>query len=224
MWRSIIQTGSFSDIFISKKKDGTLFYDKKDISAIKDENGRAIYYVSISSDISAQVQKEIELENEAYRDTLTNIFNRKKYEIIMDQKILQYKQNSKIFSLIIIDIDHFKEINDTYGHDMGDYILKEISNILQENIDDNDFLFRWGGEEFVILTNSDTSKAYNKALELKDTIKLNRFQSISVTASFGVSCIKENLTKKELFKQADQALYNAKSNGRDRVIVYDNKL
>lgn len=224
MWKSIIQTGSFSDIFISKKSDGTLFYDKKDISTIKDENGRAIYYVSISSDISDQVQKELELENQAYIDTLTNIFNRKKYEIIIDKKIIEYKQNNKIFSLILIDIDHFKEVNDTYGHDMGDYILKEMSNILQENIDDDHFLFRWGGEEFAILVNYDAKQAYEKAFELKDMIKLNRFQSINITASFGISTIVDDITKKELFKQADQALYSAKSNGRDSVIVYRDEL
>lgn len=106
---------------------------------------------------------------------------------------------------------------------MGDYILKEISALLQDNIGDDDFLFRWGGEEFVILTNTNSSGAFEVAYELKNSIKNKIFQSIKITASFGIASMQDNLTKKELFKNCDKALYEAKNSGRDKVVVFSDK-
>jgi len=220
MWESIISNGYFSGTFISIKKDATLFYDRKEISTIKDNTGRPIYYVSISSDISEQVQKEVELENQIYIDSLTNIYNRKKFEIIMERKIKEYTINNKLFSLILLDIDYFKMINDDYGHDMGDYILKELSQTLQDNLRSSDFLFRWGGEEFAILIDGTVENAKQLSEKLRINIKDKNFQSIKITASFGISCMKNAKNKDMLFQQADKALYQSKENGRDRVEIY----
>lgn len=220
MWESIISDGYFNGTFISIKKDTTLFYDKKEISTIKDESGRPIYYVSISSDISEQVQKEVELENQIYIDSLTNLYNRKKFEIIMKRKIKEYTINNKLFSLILLDIDYFKKINDDYGHDIGDYILKELSHVLQENIRSCDYLFRWGGEEFAILIDGGSENARNLSAKLRQNIKNSNFQSISITVSFGISSMDNAKDKEVLFQQADQALYRSKQNGRDTIEVY----
>lgn len=220
MWKSILTKGSFSDVFISRKKDGSLFYDKKDINTIKDKNGDPIYYVSISHDITNQVQKEKKLQKEVFVDTLTKQYNRKKYDKVISQKIEKFNQDKELFSLILIDIDHFKSINDNYGHDMGDYILKEFASLIKENIRSTDMLFRWGGEEFALLVDQDKEQALKTATKLKETIKKHNFQSIKITASFGISQIEDNIISSRLFNNADKVLYEAKKSGRDCVKVF----
>lgn len=220
MWRSILKTGKFSDIFISRKKDNTLFYDKKDISTLKDDEGNPVYYVSISRDITHDIQKQKTLEEQVFVDTLTTLYNRKKYNEIIEQKIKTFQSSEELFSLILIDIDFFKNINDTYGHDIGDYVLQEFSSLLKNNTRDDDVLFRWGGEEFAILVNKEIDEAYKLAKKLRESIAKHNFQSIKITASFGISQINTGVNKQLLFNKADHALYQAKQSGRDKV-VYD---
>lgn len=138
----------------------------------------------------------------------------------MKRKIKEYTINNKLFSLILLDIDYFKKINDDYGHDIGDYILKELSHVLQENIRSCDYLFRWGGEEFAILIDGGSENARNLSAKLRQNIKNSNFQSISITVSFGISSMDNAKDKEVLFQQADQALYRSKQNGRDTIEVY----
>lgn len=220
MWESILRKGKFRDIFISRKKDGTLFYDKKDISTIKDDEGNPVYYVSISTDISKQMKKEKALEKEVFTDSLTKIYNRRKFEQIINQKITRYKNEEKIFSLILIDIDHFKSVNDNYGHDIGDYILQEFAKLVKKNIREDDLFFRWGGEEFALLVDANGDECFKISQKLRIKVSLKSFQSISITASFGVSEISQNIDSNTLFTKADKALYEAKRKGRNQVVVY----
>lgn len=220
MWRAILKKGTFSDVFISKKKDGSLFYDKKDINTIKDSNGDPLFYVSISHDITQQVKKEQKLQSEVFIDTLTNQYNRKKYEQVIGQKINKFQQDQKVFSLVLVDIDYFKSINDTYGHDMGDHVLKELALLIQNNIRQNDMLFRWGGEEFALLLDQNKNQAFQTAQKLKQTIKKYQFQSIHITASFGIAEVCNDIDSSTLFKNADKVLYTAKNSGRDCIKVF----
>ena len=219
MWRSLIKKGSFVGVFESIKKDGTLFYDKKNISTIKDQNGSSLYYVSISQDISKQLETEKELKKEIYIDTLTKVFNRKKYDEIILNMIKLHKSNKKSFSLVLIDIDYFKSINDNYGHDMGDYILQEFAKIIQETIGEERDLFRWGGEEFAILIDSNLEDTLEICENLQKKIRSHRFQSINLTASFAIGVFQRNDTEKTLFKKVDKALYVAKNSGRDKRVI-----
>lgn len=219
MWRSLLKYGHFKGVFESIKKDGTFFYDKKTIKTIKDNEGTSIYYVSVSRDISKQRKEEEELKKELYLDRLTQLFNRRKYDEIIDQKVENYELTNSQFCLVLIDIDYFKAINDNYGHDMGDFVLKEFAKILQENIRKSDLLFRWGGEEFALVVDNDIMKTYNLSEKLRNIIAKHSFQSIKVTASFGVSSIKKGFNKKTLFKNSDKALYKAKQAGRNKVII-----
>lgn len=219
MWRSLLKNGEFQGVFESCKKDGTYFYDKKHIKTLKDEDGNSVYHVSISSDISKQKKQEDELKKELYLDSLTGVFNRRKYEEYIDEKFLEYREINKVFSLILIDIDHFKSINDNYGHDMGDFVLKEFARLLQKNIRDDDILFRWGGEEFALIVDQDIESAKNLSEKLRMIIATSKFQSINVTASFGVSCVCQASDKKRLFLNSDKALYSAKQTGRDKVVT-----
>ena len=221
MWHSILSTGSYTDIFISKKKDGTLFYDKKNITTIKDNEGDPIYYVSTSTDISKQIAKQKNLESQVYIDSLTQTLNKKKYDEIVEELLEEHKIINKTFSLILIDIDHFKNINDLYGHDVGDYVLTEFSKLLKDNTRDDDLLFRWGGEEFIIITQNTKTDALNLAEKLRLETSNKKFNLIRITASFGISEVSEKIDKKTLFKQADNALYKSKTSGRNQVQIFN---
>ena len=138
------------------------------------------------------------------------------------KEISKFKRYKTPFSILIIDVDFFKRINDLYGHDKGDLIIKEISSLIQKNTRNTDICARWGGEEFLILTpNSDLKAALTLANSLREFIEKNDFkmEKDKVTISIGVSTYNENLTQEKLIKLADNALYKAKGNGRNRVEI-----
>jgi len=151
-------------------------------------------------------------------DTLTQIFNRRKIDEILDS-YLENKEN--IISLIMFDIDFFKKINDKYGHDLGDYALVELSKLVSKNIRAEDILARWGGEEFMIIViDLDIDKTYELAYKLKLLLNRHRFDTFkSMSCSFGVATLRDNDTKSSLLKRVDDALYKAKESGRDKVSI-----
>lgn len=162
------------------------------------------------------------LKELAYKDQLTKLFNRKYLEQYLDLKYKEFKNFNKKFSLIFLDIDHFKEINDTYGHDIGDEVLKMVSKSLSESIREDDLVIRWGGEEFVILCGSmsrnDLKKLSNTIRVLvKNSYFLYKDKKNNVTISLGATIIKKEDTKKSLIKRTDKLMYKSKKSGRDMV-------
>ena len=166
-----------------------------------------------------------ELEKLSQTDKLTSLYNRAKLDSILENEMKIIKRYKDYASLAIIDIDHFKNINDTYGHNVGDIILKELANILKENIRETDFVGRWGGEEFlVILPRTNERNAVITAENLRKTIENHKFHNnIKVTASFGVCECKTNNPIKCLI-HADKALYNAKNSNRNCVRTYSESI
>jgi diguanylate cyclase (GGDEF)-like protein len=160
-----------------------------------------------------------EKEYLATTDSLTQIYNRLKFDELFNIESERAKRYTTALSLIIFDIDYFKQINDTFGHDAGNYVLIEVSNIANKNIRSSDVLARWGGDEFVILVpeiNIDGSKQL--AEKLRNEVEGFDFKKIGkVTCSFGVGEFKEGDNAIALFKRVDIALYNAKDSGRNRV-------
>ena len=153
------------------------------------------------------------LENYAYKDPLTDAYNRRYFY----EKIKKLPNNTN--SLIMIDIDHFKLINDMYGHEMGDYILKELINLIKILVRKNDIIVRWGGEEFIILLkNVNSNKAVKIAEKIRKTIESYNFKGIKITASFGVKETKGTITSDDL-KILDKALYLSKTKGRNQVNI-----
>ena len=159
-----------------------------------------------------------ELEKLSQTDKLTSLYNRAKLDSIIEDEMKIIKRYKEFTSLVIIDIDHFKIINDTHGHNVGDIILKELAKILKENIRETDFVGRWGGEEFlIILPKTNERNAVITAENLRKTIENHKFHNnIKVTASFGVCECKTNNPTKCLIN-ADRALYNAKNSNRNCV-------
>ncbi len=165
--------------------------------------------------VNLEIEKTKELENIANTDPLTGINNRRKF----DSYIESFDKWAKPVSIIMLDLDYFKKINDVYGHETGDMVLKTIGSIAKKSLRQDDLMIRWGGEEFIIiLQNTVLNGAKVVAEKVRTNIQDHTFTGIgySVTASFGVSQYMENETIKKTIVRADTALYRAKKNGRNR--------
>lgn len=161
-------------------------------------------------------------EEKAITDKLTGLFNRNIIDNLVEIEYERSKRTGKPISIILFDIDHFKKINDTYGHDIGDYVLKTIAQIARRTLRKSDYIIRWGGEEFlIILPETDINGAITVAEKIRQNIENFHFKDIDkVTVSLGVTQIKKNETIENAIKRGDQALYMAKNKGRNRVEFY----
>lgn len=161
------------------------------------------------------------LEIKAKTDPLTGAFNRLGIEEAISVGLQEWHKYRKPLSLVMIDIDHFKQVNDRYGHDTGDLVLSHLSNIVQQHTRTQDLFARWGGEEFVLVCrDTDIESACAIADKLRELIANQTLhKDIQITASFGVATLKTNGNLEQLFKAADTALYRAKAAGRNRVVT-----
>jgi diguanylate cyclase (GGDEF)-like protein len=171
--------------------------------------------------VSDYVESDL-LKKIAYQDTLTGIANRRMLERWLESEVQFSNETQSIFSIIYFDVDHFKTINDTYGHEIGDGILKELALIVKSRLDERDYFGRWGGEEFLVLaTNQSDHEAKRLAEGLRSVIEKHAFLEVGrVTASFGVSSFSNNDQPRTLLQRADLALYEAKNSGRNKVVVH----
>ncbi|HHT9136321.1 MAG TPA: sensor domain-containing diguanylate cyclase [Candidatus Wunengus sp. YC60] len=174
-----------------------------------------------------QKQKELEelnkaLEKQAITDALTEVYNRQKFHEMLTQEAKESRRYNTNLSLIMFDIDHFKLVNDTHGHQAGDAVLKEMAKLIGENIRDADLLARYGGEEFMILTShTDRESAFALAEKLREKVRTAKFDGVlHITCSFGVTQFHDRDTIDSFLKRIDDALYKAKNNGRDRVEMF----
>ncbi len=167
------------------------------------------------------IRLEEELTKRATTDSLTQAYNRSEYDEIVQREMHRCKRYNTLLSLLVLDIDHFKKINDAHGHLAGDNVLKEVANIIRENIRGSDYLTRWGGEEFIVLLpETGVEKAEALADRIKDSIENHQFNGLGkVTVSLGVTQYREDDSGEELMKRADEAMYRAKAGGRNRVEV-----
>jgi len=156
-------------------------------------------------------------------DRLTNVYNRVKIDEIIEIELKRKRRYDHTFSVILIDIDYFKLVNDTHGHLIGDLILKEFSQILKDNIRDTDFLGRWGGEEFIIIcTQTDQKGTFALAENLRREIEKFDFTTVGkITASFGIYECRDEDNENSVIENADKALYQAKRDGRNKVVCYN---
>ncbi len=176
-------------------------------------------------------QKTIEEKNKKLKeisdeDRLTGIYNRRKLEEILKENYNNSLRYNNKFSIILLDLDHFKNVNDNYGHQIGDKVLQEVSSLLLEKIRKVDYCGRWGGEEFlIILPETDLASAVKLAKRLRSEIGNYEFTKVqNITSSFGVSTYSSNKDIKEIINAADEALYKAKDNGRNRVETIENNI
>ena len=218
----------------SLEKDGTkigevyIFADKLDE---KQEKFLNVLFKKISSPMAISLKKNLdylllektknELYEKAVKDNLTGLYNRNYLWGYLKNKIEEHKHNPYPLSLAIIDIDHFKKINDTYGHLVGDEALKEVAQVIKESLPPSFVVARYGGEEFiVVMPFTDLDKAYEYIENVRKKIESRKFTSknINITISAGVAEYKDGWSMKDFIFEADKKVYEAKRSGRNRVI------
>ena len=219
LWDELRAGRVFRAVFINRKKNGELFYDEHTITPIRDSRGIITHYVSTTKDITERIQAEERLRELAERDPLTNIYNRRKFFDSLKEGVERAKRYGRPLSLLLFDIDHFKKVNDTYGHDRGDAVLKTLVHIVEKSIRKTDMFARYGGEEFTLFAPETTLQgAMELAEKIRQTVETHSFDEVGrITVSIGVSEFKEGDTMDSLVRRADSALYLAKRKGRNRV-------
>jgi len=218
LWKTIISGTPYHGIMTNKTKDGNLFTEQKTITQLKDKDGNINFYVSVGNDITELVKKSNEYKELAHRDSLTQIANRLEFDTVIGRKLAFENSSRNLFSIIMFDIDDFKCVNDNYGHDKGDIVLKELSNITKKELRHNDLFARWGGEEFVILIDDNLQNTQKIAEKVRIAVE-KKFvvESRRVTISLGVTELHKDDTYDTLFKRVDNALYKSKQSGKNRV-------
>jgi len=173
------------------------------------------------TDITELEVNRIRVIHDSEFDPLTKIYNRVKINELLSELTFGVKKHNHNLSLILFDIDHFKRVNDTYGHNAGDSVLRELSSLVKGLLRKGDVFARWGGEEFVIvLENTPKEKGAQLATRLQKEIERYPFNIVKkVTCSFGVTQFKDGDTENSFFERVDNALYEAKENGRNQVVT-----
>jgi len=165
------------------------------------------------------------LKRELSTDQLTQIPNRRYLDFHLENLLNEYKQFEKVFGILFVDIDHFKNVNDTYGHNIGDEVLKLVSNTLKLNIRTNDKVGRWGGEEFIAIIKVDNNELLQQVadkiriLVSASSYRLEDGKDLAVTISIGGSLIKPEDSITDLIERADANMYISKTTGRNKVTI-----
>ena len=176
-------------------------------------------YVDTNEDLKKTL---LEVERLSNTDPLTGLYNRLNFTKVFDRELQRFNRYGQEFCIILMDIDHFKSVNDTYGHNIGDEVLKDVSKILTTQAREVDIVARWGGEEFIVLVTAGCSDGGCILAErIRKAIEGHEFPEVGqVTMSLGVAVIREGDTLSALTARADEALYFAKDSGRNQVVVY----
>uniref|UniRef100_A0A7U3YEM8 Diguanylate cyclase/phosphodiesterase with PAS/PAC sensor(S) n=1 Tax=Geobacillus sp. (strain Y4.1MC1) TaxID=581103 RepID=A0A7U3YEM8_GEOS0 len=226
MWNALNQYGVWKGEIWNKRKDGELYLEWLTISAVKDQQGNVTNYVAIFSDITEHKRNMEQLTKLALYDPLTNVPNRYLFEKRLESIIRMSKKHNQSFALLFLDLDRFKNINDTLGHHMGDMLLKETAQRLNGMLRKQDTIARFGGDEFVIILpnlkhiREAVYMAENIIESLKRPFNVNH-QEVYISTSIGISVYPYDGTDKEtLIRMADRAMYQAKTNGRNQFVLY----
>jgi two-component system cell cycle response regulator len=182
--------------------------------------GDTIFKYLSGSDVEAQYHETI--FNMTITDGLTDVGNKKRLDQLIQKEIPRAVRHNRELSLLILDLDHFKDVNDTYGHLAGDSVLRDLAGILQKRLRPDDELGRYGGEEFAaMLPETSLAGAVKIAEDLRNLVEEHRFlvegEQIKVTVSIGAAALKPAMDSKAFFRAADEMLYKAKNSGRNRV-------
>ncbi|MBU1217890.1 PAS domain S-box protein [bacterium] len=219
LWDTILAGHTYQGIFTNRKKDRRLYYEEETITPMMDKNREIHHFVATSQDITQRVKMEKNIQKLINIDSLTGIYNRRKINEELEIEIARVERYNSTFGLLMIDIDHFKKVNDTHGHDVGDYVLQEVCNIISGLIRGSDRFGRWGGEEFLIVSpNINKEQLLQFALKIKEAVSEYEFEYVqNLTISVGITLFGNEDTKESILKRVDEALYVSKHSGRNCV-------
>lgn len=232
MWDSINHSGSWMGEVVNRRKNGELFPCQLNITAVKDAQGEVTNYVATMIDISFSKAASDEIKMLAFYDPLTRLPNRRMLNERLTQALAASMRNGQLGAILFLDIDHFKNINDTLGHDVGDVFLREVAQRLTRCMRAGDTVARLGGDEYVVLLEdlgsdalvaaSEVEACGLKILDILSQIYLLNSHQYHSTASIGAVLFDKNNTSiDELLKQADIAMYEAKNAGRNTLRFFD---
>ena len=216
IWNSILNGRVWEGELQDQDKNGNAFWINNVISPELDDEGQIAGFTAIAQDIT---DKKI-IEKMSITDSLTGLYNRHKLEEVLLTEKARFDRYGSHYSIILMDIDFFKKVNDSFGHQAGDNVLVHLAKILKKNARETDFISRWGGEEFLIVVgNSDIDSTMTFADKLRMIIAKHRFPLVDrVTISCGVAQYIKGETVDKHVSRADDALYKAKETGRNKVV------
>jgi diguanylate cyclase (GGDEF)-like protein/PAS domain S-box-containing protein len=226
LWKTILAGEAFNDVLINRRKDGSLYYEEKTITPIKDADGRITHFVATGKDITERMQTQERLAFMAQHDPLTELPNRALLLDRLKQSLAGARWRERRAGILFVDLDRFKTINDTLGHEVGDRLLQQLAERFQRSVRDGDTVARFGGDEFVILlddvaSEDDVAGVAQKVLQaLIPPFQVDQ-QTLYVTASIGVSLFpNDGEDASTLLKNADIAMYRAKELGKNTYQFY----
>ncbi len=232
MFKSIREHGRWSGELINRRKNGEVYPEHLTITAVKDAKGHTTNYVGMFTDISVAKAASERIENLAFFDPLTNLPNRRLFADRLAQALVNSSRSSNYGALVFLDLDHFKSLNDTLGHDYGDLLLQKVATRLSNCVREGDSVARLGGDEFVLLVENLSMNEVEAAHQieaigekiltsLNQPYQLNSHEYLS-TPSVGISLFNGNQESSEdLLKHADIAMYQAKKAGRNTLRFFD---
>ncbi len=226
MWQALAAQGQWSGEISNRRLDGSSYTIWSSINAVSDSAGRVLHYIAVQTDVTQLHDAKLALAHQASYDHLTGLPNRLLFNDRMAQLMAAAARHNQPFALLFVDLDRFKEVNDTLGHQVGDVLLCEVSRRLQEGVRQEDTVARIGGDEFVVLlpgTSSEGAQVVgaNLLTRLREPIQLEQTLSYRPMASVGLSVFpQDGDTPDLLLRNADLAMYAAKIDGRNRLAVY----
>lgn len=226
MWETLLSTGCWQGEILDRKKSGEIYPKWISITVVRNEQGLISNFIALFSDITERRASFERIQHLAHYDALTHLPNRSLLNDHIDLAIAGAKRNRTVFAVIFLDLDHFKAVNDNFGHHAGDILLQEVGRRLLKCVRETDTVSRLGGDEFVILLNNinetqDAALVAQKVLnQIKEPFTLGKYQA-NVGASIGISIYPaDGADRFELLKQADTAMYHAKEIGRNNFQFY----
>lgn len=230
LWETILRGDTFSDIVINRKKDGSLYYESKSITPLRDLAGRITHFVSTGKDITEQMLAQEKLQYLAHHDVLTTLPNRTLLLDRLQQSLTRARWHERKVALLFMDLDRFKTINDSLGHEMGDRLLQEVGARLRVALRDGDTVARHGGDEFVLLledvaSENDIALIAQKILNaLAPPFRIGG-HVLHISASIGISYFPaDGVDSQILLRNADIAMYRAKEAGKNNFKFYTEEM
>ncbi|QIR15567.1 EAL domain-containing protein [Shewanella aestuarii] len=232
MWQTIHNKGAWKGEIWNKRKNGQIYPEQLTITAVKDDLQQITHYVATLTDITANKAAEKEIHSLAFYDPLTKLPNRRLFMDRLSQALASSARTKSKGALLFLDIDHFKTLNDTLGHEQGDQLLKQIANRLQDMVREHDTVARFGGDEFIVLLENlsneqDVAIVDAKSVASKILSSLNQTYQLSdheyhTSTSIGVIIFNDHdVSPETLIRHADIAMYQAKHNGRNAICIFD---
>ena len=226
LWQTILAGKAYSEVFINRHKNGSLYYEEKTVTPLKDRDGHVTHFVATGKDVTERMQTQERLQYMAQHDALTELPNRVLLLDRLKQALARARWHERIVALLFVDLDRFKTINDTLGHETGDLLLQQLAARFNHSVRVGDTVARFGGDEFVILLDDVASEHDIRGVALKvldamiPAFEIDD-QRLYITASIGISLYpNDGEDATTLLKHADIAMYRAKDLGKNTYQFY----